>query len=122
MTAKRQLTLHLDGDISRALDQEAARRGLTLSRAANDALRRALIDEAGEGLATTVKARLDRMEKRDHARARDVATIKEALLLFVRFWFEYAGPLEDEDDPDAAADAEARYKVFLEMLAREFES
>ncbi|MFZ4604234.1 MAG: hypothetical protein ACOYM8_17460, partial [Caulobacterales bacterium] len=64
MTAKRQLTLHLDGDISRALDQEAARRGLTLSRAANDALRRALIDEAGEGLATTVKARLDRMEKR----------------------------------------------------------
>jgi hypothetical protein len=84
-------------------------------------LRRALIDEAGEGLATTVKARLDRMEKRDHTRARDVATIKEALLLFVRFWFEYAGPLEDEDDPDAAADAEARYEGFLELLARELE-
>ena len=48
------------------------------------------------------------MEKRDHTRARDVATIKEAPLLFVRFWFEYAGPLEDEDDPDAAADAEVR--------------
>ncbi len=117
MTSKRQLTLHLDADIARVLDLEATRRGLTLSRAANDALRRALIDEAGEGLATTVKARLDRMEKRDHARARDVAEIKEALLLFVRFWFERAGPIED-DDPDAEADAEARYEGFLEMLAR----
>ncbi|MFZ4604375.1 MAG: hypothetical protein ACOYM8_18200, partial [Caulobacterales bacterium] len=75
----------------------------------------------GEGLATTVKARLDRMEKRDHARARDVATIKEALLLFVRVWFEYAGPLEDEGDPDAAEDARANYEGFLEMLAREVE-
>lgn len=120
MTSKRQLTLHLDPDIVRVLDLEASRRGLTLSRAANDALRRALIDEAGEGLATTVKSRLDRMEKRDHARARDVVEIKEALLLFVRFWFERAGPIED-DDPDAEADAKARYEAFLEMLARELE-
>jgi len=117
MTTKRQITLHLDADIARALDGEAARRGLTLSRAANDAMRRALIDEAGDGLADTVKSRLDRLDKRDHLRARELATIKEALLLFVQVWFEYAGPLDERADADDAADAEARFEGFLEMLA-----
>ena len=92
------------------------KRGLNLSRAANDALRRALIDEAGEALADTVKARLDRLDKRDHARARELALIKEIVLLFVRVWFEYSGTLPD-DDPDASANADVRFQGFLEMLA-----
>ena len=37
------------------------------------------------------------------------------MLLFVRVWFEYAGPLND-DDPDASANAEIRFQGFLEML------
>jgi hypothetical protein len=89
-------------------------------RAANDALRRALIDEAGQGLVDTVRARLDRLDKRDHARARELALIKEITLLFVRVWFEYAGPLTD-DDPDAAANAEMRFQGFLEMLGGDVE-
>jgi hypothetical protein len=116
MSAKRQLTLHLDADVAAAIEAEAKRRGLTLSRAANDALRRALIDETGQALADTIKARLDRLDKRDQARARDLALIKETVLLFVRVWFEYAGPLDD-DDPDAGANAEIRFQGFLEMLA-----
>jgi hypothetical protein len=67
-------------------------------------------------LADTVKARLDRLDKRDTARARELALVKETLLLFVRVWFEYAGPLDDSD-PDAGADAEVRFQGFLEMLA-----
>jgi hypothetical protein len=116
MSVKRQLTLHLDADIAEAIEVEGKRRGLTLSRAANDAMRRALIDERGEGLADTIKARLDRLDKRDHVRARELALIKEAMLLFVRVWFEYAGPLDDTD-PDAGADAEVRFQGFLDMLA-----
>jgi hypothetical protein len=116
MSAKRQLTLHLDADMADTIEAEGKRRGLNLSRAANDALRRALIDEAGQALADTVKARLDRIDKRDHARARELALIKEIVLLFVRVWFEYAGPLDDED-PDASANAEIRFQGFLEMLA-----
>lgn len=116
MSAKRQLTLHLDADVAAAIEAEGKRRGLNLSRAANDALRRALIDEASQALADTVKARLDRLDKRDQARAHDLALIKEMVLLFVRVWFEYAGPLE-EDDPDASANAEIRFQGFLEMLS-----
>ncbi len=116
MSAKRQLTLHLDADVADAIEAEGKRRGLNLSRAANDALRRALIDEAGQVIADTVKARLDRLDKRDHARARELALIKEIVLLSVRVWFEYAGPLDDED-PDASANAEIRFQGFLEMLA-----
>jgi hypothetical protein len=120
MSAKRQLTLHLDADVADAIEAEGKRRGLNLSRAANDALRRALIDETGQVIADTVKARLDRLDKREHARARELALIKETVLLFVRVWFEYAGPLDDED-PDASANAEIRFQGFLEMLAEQVE-
>jgi hypothetical protein len=43
MTTRKQLTLHLDDTTARALDHEAKLRGLTLSSAANDALKRVLI-------------------------------------------------------------------------------
>lgn len=118
MSLKRQLTLHFDAEVAAAIESESAKRGLNLSRAANDGLRRALIDEAGEALADTVKARLDRLDKRDHARARELALIKEIVLLFVRVWFEYCDTLPD-DDPDASADADIRFQGFLEMLAEQ---
>lgn len=118
MSVKRQLTLHLDPDVAAAVEAEGKRRGLTLSRAANDAMRRALLDESGEGLAASIRARLDRLDKRDHARARELALVKDTLLLFVRVWFEYAGPLDDSD-PDAGADAEVRYQGFMEMLSEQ---
>lgn len=116
MTSKRQLTLHFDADIVAAVETEAARRGLNLSRATNDALRRALIDETGEAVVTTAKARLDRLDKRDAARAHELALIKEILLLFVRTWFERTGDLPD-DDPDASANADVRFQGFLDLLA-----
>lgn len=118
MSVKRQLTLHLDPDVAVAVEAEAKRRGLTLSRAANDAFRRALLNDSGDGLAASIRARLDRLDKRDHTRARELAVVKETLLLFVRVWFEYAGPLDDRD-PDAGADAEVRFQGFLEMLAEQ---
>jgi hypothetical protein len=117
MRTRRQVTFHLDPDILTALEAEALRRGLNVSRAANDTLRRVLLDGDDAAIAGQVRARLDRLDKRDASRARDLALVKEALLLFVRVWLEYAGPLEESDDPDAAADAEARYQGFLEMLS-----
>lgn len=83
-------------------------------------MRRALLDDSGDGLATSVRARLDRLDKRDHARARELAIVKDTLLLFVRVWFEYAGPLDDSD-PDAGADAEVRFQSFMGMLAEQGE-
>lgn len=118
MSVKRQLTLHLDPDVAAAVEAEGKRRGLTLSRAANDAMRRALLDDSGEGLAASIRAKLDRLDKRDSARAGELAVVKDTLLLFVRVWFEYAGPLDDSD-PDAGADAEVRFQGFLEMLAEQ---
>ncbi len=117
MRTRRQVTLHLDPDIANALDAEAIRRGLNASRAANDALRRVLIDGGDAAIAEMVKVRLDRMDKRDAGRAHELALIKEALLLFVRVWLDYAGPLEDSEDPDAEADSEARFEEFVQALA-----
>lgn len=84
MTQKRQLMLHLDAEVIEAIETHAQSRGLNLSRATNDALRRSLIDETGDALANTVKARLDRLDKRDSLRARELALIKEVLLAYRR--------------------------------------
>ncbi len=113
---KRQMTLHFDAAVAAALEIEAKRRGLTLARAANDIVRKALIDEVTEKLADTVKMRLDRLDRREQNRAREIALMKEALLLFIRTWFEYAGAPPD-DDPDDGADAEARFEGFMALLA-----
>lgn len=121
MRTRRQVTLHLDLSIADALEAEARKRGFNASRAANDALRRALVDDQGESLADTVKTRLDRLDKRDSARARELALIKEALLLYVRVWLDYAGPLEARDGPDDEADANARFEDFLHALAEQMQ-
>ena len=54
MRTRQQITLHLDPALITALDAEAGKRGLTASRAANDLLRRALIEEGTEQLADMV--------------------------------------------------------------------
>lgn len=113
---KRQMTLHFDAEVAAALEIQAKRRGLTLARAANEIVRRALVDEATEKLADTVKMRLDRLDRREQARARELTFLKETLLLFIRTWFEYAGA-PPEDDPDDGADAEARFAGFLDLVA-----
>jgi hypothetical protein len=117
MTSRRQITLHLDDATARALEVEAHRRGLTLSRAANDGLRRVFIDEATEVLADTVKARLDRLDQRQHASARDMALLRETLLAFVRLWLTYAGPI-DADENEDDEEAEHRFEVFLDDVAK----
>jgi hypothetical protein len=114
MTTRKQLTLHLDDTTARALDREAKLRGLTLSRTANDSLKRVLIQERGETITDTIKARLDRLDQRDLARGRELVLIKEALLLFVRLWLTYAGPLESDEGSD---DVEGRFEAYLDALA-----
>ncbi len=98
-----------------ALDADATWRGLNTSRAANDVLRRVLLDGGDAAIADQVRTRLDRLEMRDAHRARDFALIKEARLLFLQVWLEYAGSLEESDDPGADADVGARFEGVLEM-------
>jgi hypothetical protein len=114
MTTRKQLTLHLDDATARALDHEAKLRGLTLSRAANDRLKRVLIQERADAITDTIKARLDRLDQRDLARGRELVLIKEALLLFVRLWLTYAGPLDSDED---GGEVEARFEAYLDALA-----
>jgi hypothetical protein len=114
MTTRKQLTLHLDDTTARALDHEAKLRGLTLSRAANDALKRVLIHDRADAIADTIKARLDRLDQRDLARGRELVLIKEALLQFVRLWLTYAGPLESEEED---SDIDGRFEAYLDALA-----
>ena len=100
MTTRKQLALHLDDDTARALEAEARLRGLTLSRTANDGLRRVLLDE------------------RDISCARDMALLRETLLAFIRLWLTYAGPIDlDPDDTSP----EQRFEAFLDDVVQGLE-
>jgi hypothetical protein len=72
------------------------------------------LTERGEAITDTIKARLDRLDQRDLARGRELILIKEALLLFVRLWLTYAGPLDSEEE---RGEVEARFEVYLDALA-----
>lgn len=121
MALRQKLTIYLEPDLAKALDDDVHVRNLPITRVAADALRRALLDEKDQALADTVKMRLDRLEKREVVRARELAILKEALLLYVRVWLEHAPP-PDEDIADAmAASAEQRFSAFLDLLSESLE-
>ena len=114
---KKKITIYLEDDLTRALDVDARLRGLPVTRAAADAMRRIYLDEKDGAVADTVKMRLDRVEKREVVRAREIAIVKETMLLFIRVWLEH-NPAPDEDTlPATHALAERRFQSFLELLA-----
>jgi hypothetical protein len=119
MTArpKKKITIYLEQDLALAVDIEARLRGLPTTRAAADALRRIFLDEKDEAVADTVKMRLDRLEKREVVREREIAIVKETLLLFIRVWLEHTPPPREETLDATNAVAERRFHAFLELLA-----
>ena len=114
---KKKLTIYLERDVALALDIDARTRGLPTTRAAADALRRIFLDEKDEAVADTVKLRLDRVEKREVVREREIAIVKETLLLFIRVWLEHTPPPREETLDATNAVAERRFQSFLELLA-----
>lgn len=115
--ARKKLTIYLEDDLARALDVDARLRGLPVTRAAADAMRRIYLDEKDEAVADTVKMRLDRVEKREVVRARELAIVKETLLLFIRVWLEHNPAPDEETLPATHALAERRFQSFLDLLA-----
>ncbi|MEQ1818592.1 MAG: hypothetical protein ABL871_08275 [Terricaulis sp.] len=114
---KKKLTIYLEDDLARALDVDARLRGLPVTRAVADAMRRIYLDEKDSAVADTVKMRLDRVEKREVVRAREIAIVKETLLLFIRVWLEHNAAPDEETLPAAHAIAERRFQSFLDLLA-----
>lgn len=114
---RKKITIYLEGDLARALEIDARASGLPLTRAAAVALRRIYLDEKDAAVADTVKMRLDRVERREAIRARELMIIKETLLLFIRVWLEH-NPAPEEETLDAVhAVAERRFHSFLELLS-----
>ena len=69
-----------------------------------------------EGVPEGATRQLARLEAGMDKLMRDNATLKEALLLFVRVWLEYTPPLAPDEEDDAAALAEQRFERFLDLV------
>jgi hypothetical protein len=75
---------------------------------------------SGTGDAKQVIRRLDRLggiAKRIH---RDLEILSHAFSVFVRVWFAHTPSVPDGAKPGARAEAESRYKQFVEYVAEEF--
>lgn len=68
------------------------------------------------GIPDGATRQLARIESRLDKVMRDNATLKEALLLFVRVWLEYTPPLDETEEDAAAALAEARFEKFVDYV------
>jgi hypothetical protein len=67
-----------------------------------------------------VLRRLDRLGRAGDRLHRDVELLSAAFAVFVRLWFAHTPTLHDEAKPGARADAESRYRQFMDYVAQEF--
>jgi hypothetical protein len=109
------VTVYFPADLEAELLKAAKTKHLSASGLIAEAVKRHF-KAYPEGVSEGATRQLARVEARIDKLMRDNATLKEALLLFVRIWLEYTPPLAPEEEDDAAALAEQRFERFLDLV------
>jgi hypothetical protein len=109
------VTVYLPADLEAELLKAARTKHLSASGLIAEAVKRHFKAHP-DGVSEGATRQLARVEARIDKLMRDNATLKEALLLFVRIWLEYTPPLAPEEEDDAAALAEQRFERFLDLV------
>ena len=81
---RRQLTIRIDADVARLLEQAAKRRNISLSVLAGTALHAYLAPEAGDDRESVVTANLERLSRQLQNTADKLDALQETMGLFVR--------------------------------------
>lgn len=109
------VTVYLPADLEAELLKAAKTKHLSASGLIAEAVKHHFRAHP-DGLPEGATRQLARVEARIDKLMRDNATLKEALLLFVRIWLEYTPPLAPDEEDDAAALAEQRFERFLDLV------
>jgi hypothetical protein len=109
------VTVYLPADLEAELLKAARTKHLSASGLISEVVKQHFKANP-DGLAEGATRQFARVEARMDKLMRDNATLKEALLLFVRIWLEYTPPLAPEEEDDAAALAEQRFERFLDLV------
>lgn len=115
---KVRMTVHFERATLKAVDELAARKGITKSTVIEAAVSSHLSPDGPDRLEAALTRRLDRINRQVDRIERDIAISAEAFALFVRFWLTVTPPLPDGAQPAAQAKARERYDEFVAVLGR----
>lgn len=113
--SRNRITVYLSADAEKKLQALSKLQKRSVSSIVSSTIERRilqnqdLIPEGATRQLARVEARLDKV-------VRDSAALREIMLLFVRVWLEYTPPLDESEEDEAAALAEARFGRFLDQV------
>jgi hypothetical protein len=115
---KERRNLYFDSDLSRRLDDMAAKPGTSKSAIIEDAFRAYLDHHGAEELIDRLAPRLDRLTTHLNRIERSQRVLIESVALYIRFHFSILPPLADADQAAGRALAQERYQAFIEQVGR----
>lgn len=115
---KIETKVYLPADLSKALDQLAARTRRPKSEIVRAAVAAFLSPEGAERSEAAMVRRLDRMNRHMERIEREAQISNEALAIFIRAWLASTPRLSAEDRAAAQAMGAERYASFLDTLTR----
>jgi hypothetical protein len=115
---KVRMTVHFEPATLKAIDEFAARKGLTKSSVIETAVASHLSPDGPDRLEAALTRRLDRLNRQLERIERNIAISAEAFALYVRFWLTVTPPLPDGAHAAAQAKARERYDEFVAALGR----
>lgn len=115
---KKRLSVYLDPELKRLLEDFADRREQSRSLIAEAAIASFLSPDADERQEAAIVKRLDRVDRNIQRLERDIGIANEAFAIFIRSWLASTAPLPDTIQAAARAKGGERYDKFLEALGR----
>ena len=112
-----RLQPYVEGALAERLEQFCAATDVTVSAVVVAAIRQYL---DGTSDAALYLRRLDRLGRAVARSQRDLEFLSEAFAVFLRVWFAHTPNIPDDGKKAARANAEGRYKQFVEHVAEQF--
>lgn len=113
--ARNRITVYLSAAAEKKLNATSKAQNRSVSSLVSAAIDRQIL-QTGDVLPEGATRQLARVEARLDKVIRDNAALREIMLLFVRVWLEYTPPLDESEEDEAAALAEARFERFLDLV------
>jgi hypothetical protein len=113
---KKRLNLWLEPKLIERVDAEACSRRVARQEVLESAVYDRYSQESQEERDALIARRLNRLDNRGKAMARDLETTAETLALFIRMWLAVSAEVPEEQRGAAYLNAQARYERFLKSL------
>ena len=116
--SRTRLTLFIDHEHAKRLDELATMKGLSKSSIMAAALASFLSPDSGDQREAAIAKRLDRLSRQLDKLERDQNILIETLALYVRYFLTVSTPVPEAHQEAARAQGRVRFEQFVEQLGR----